>query len=85
MKARRRRHPASNLRLGSRVSSEAVPIHPGSARFTGAAKFDWASPTLGSTHRFILFLAQSDSAPDHELAMYEVKSLGFSEIGLGRR
>lgn len=60
-----------------------VILYPGSARFAGAASFDWASPTLGSTHRFILFLAQSDSAPDHDLAKREVESFGFSEIDLG--
>lgn len=60
-----------------------VILYPGSARFTGAASFDWASPALGSTHRFILFLAQSDSAPDHALGKREVESFGFSEIDLG--
>jgi len=60
-----------------------IILYPGSARFAGTATFDWASPTLGSTHRFILFLAQSDSAPDHDLAKREVESFGFSEIDLG--
>lgn len=60
-----------------------VILYPGSARFAGAVRFDWASPTLGSTHRFILFLAQSESTPDHELAKREVESFGFSEIDLG--
>lgn len=61
---------------------ETVILYLGSARFAGTATFDWASPTLGRTHRFILFLAQSDSAPDHDLAKREVESFGFSEIAL---
>jgi hypothetical protein len=59
-----------------------VILYPGSARFSGTANFDWASPTLGGTHRFMLFLAQSDSVPDHDLAKREVESFGFSEIDL---
>ena len=60
-----------------------VILYPGLARFAGAASFDWASPTVGSTNRFILFLAQSDSVPDHDAAKREVESFGFSEIDLG--
>ena len=60
-----------------------VMLYPGSARFAGTTSFDWASPTVGSTHRFILFCAQDDSVPDHDLAERELKSLGFSEIDLG--
>lgn len=60
-----------------------VILYPGTGRFSGNASFDWASPTLGSTHRFILFLAQSDSVPDHNAAEREVESYGFAEIQLG--
>lgn len=59
-----------------------VILYGGSARFAGSASFDWASPTVGSIHRFILFLAQSDSVPDHDAAKREVESFGFSEIDL---
>ena len=59
-----------------------VILYPGSARFSGTASFDWASPTIGSAHRFILFLAQSDSEPDYDVAKREVESFGFSEIDL---
>lgn len=62
---------------------KAVFLYPGSARFAGSASFEWASPTIGSSHRFILFLAQSDSLPDHNAAKREVESFGFSEIVLG--
>jgi hypothetical protein len=64
-----------------------VMLYPGSACFAGAVNFDWASPVIGSTHRLILFLAQDDSAPDHDIAMREVETFGFSEIELdeGRR
>lgn len=65
------------------VALKTVILYPGSARFTGAASFDWASPTVGSIHRFILFLAQSDSFPDHDVAKCEVESFGFCEIDLG--
>ena len=60
-----------------------VILYPGSARFTGEASFDWAGPTVGNTHRFILFLAQSDSASDHDPAKREAESFGLSEIDLG--
>jgi hypothetical protein len=60
-----------------------VILYPGSARFVGTTSFDWASPTVGSIHRFILFLAQSDCVPDHDVATREVESFGFSEIALG--
>lgn len=59
-----------------------VILYPGSARFAGTAHFNWASPTVGSSHRFILFLAQSDGAPNHDVAKREVESFGFSEIDL---
>lgn len=61
-----------------------VIVYPGSARFAGAASFVWASPAVGGTHRFILFLAQSDSLPDHDVAQCEVASFGFCEIDLGK-
>lgn len=60
-----------------------VILYLGTARFTGTASFDWHSPIAGCTHRFILFLAQSDSVPDHDAAKREVESFGFSEIDLG--
>lgn len=60
-----------------------VILYPGTGRFSGKASFNWASPTLGSTHRFILLLSQSDSVPDHNPAEREVESYGFSEIELG--
>ena len=59
-----------------------VILYPGLARFAGTASFDWASPTVGSTHRFILFLAQNDSVPDLDAGKREVESFGFSEIDL---
>jgi hypothetical protein len=53
--------------------------------YAGTASFDWTSPTLSSTHRFTLFLAQSDSVPNHDAAEDEVESFGFFEIALGER
>jgi len=60
-----------------------VILYPGSGRFTGKTSFDWASPIVGSTHRFILFLAQSDSIPDLNAAKCEVELFGFLEVELG--
>ena len=59
-----------------------VILYPGSARFAGAVSFDWASPEVGSTYRFMLFLAQNDSLPNHDTARREVEAFGFSEIEL---
>ena len=60
-----------------------VMLYPGSARFTGARSFEWDSPALGSTHRFILFFAQDDDVPDHDVAKRELESFGFADIELG--
>lgn len=59
-----------------------VILYPGSARFSGAASFDWASPGIGSTHRFMLFLTQNNGLLNHDAAEREVASFGFSEIEL---
>lgn len=59
-----------------------VILYLGTARFTGGANFEWASPALGGSHRFILFLVQNDGLPNLELARLEVESFGFSEIDL---
>lgn len=60
-----------------------VILYPGSARFSGAASFEWDSPTVGSTHRFILFLAQNDSVANRNVAERELESFGFCDIALG--
>ncbi|TFW27658.1 hypothetical protein [Massilia horti] len=60
-----------------------IILYPGSARFTGTAAFEWASPTKGGVHRFILFLAQSDRISRQDMARQEIELFGFSEIELG--
>lgn len=60
-----------------------VILYPGSARFVGAESFGWASPAIGSTHRFMLFLAQNNGLLNHDAAEREAESFGFSEVELG--
>lgn len=62
---------------------QTVILYSGLARFTGAVRFAWASPSPRDTHRFILFLAQSESRADEAMAKREIALFGFSEIELG--
>ncbi|CAJ0816814.1 hypothetical protein LMG19087_02885 [Ralstonia wenshanensis] len=60
-----------------------VYLYGGSAKFSGLNAFEWASPAVGSRHRFILFLAQTNDVADSGLALVELEQYGFSEIALG--
>jgi hypothetical protein len=59
-----------------------VYVYGGSGTFTGGGEFEWHSPTLGSRHRFILFVAQDDDSPQQDAALAELIRFGFSEVEL---
>jgi len=63
-----------------------VFIYAGSGQFAGG-DFEWQSPALGATHRFMLFLAQDQEEPMQHAAWAEVARFGFREVDLreGRR
>lgn len=64
-----------------------VYLYGGSGKFAGASAFDWDCPTIGSTHKLILFLAQDSDMPQQEVAARELSDFGFCElqIGIGKR
>jgi hypothetical protein len=57
-----------------------VYLYGGSGKFSGTNTFAWNSPSIGATHKLILFLAQDVDAPQQELALGELSDLGFCEI-----
>ncbi len=59
-----------------------VYLYGGMGAFTGNGEFEWSSPDMGSTHRFILFLAQDVDSPQQEAASAELARFGFSDIEL---
>ena len=60
-----------------------VYLYGGQAKFAGASGIEWNSPEPGSTHKFILFVAQEGDAPQPDAAEYELASLGFVECQIG--
>ena len=60
-----------------------VYLYGGQAKFAGAPGVDWNSPEAGSTHKFILFVAQEEDAPQPEAAKHELARLGFIECQIG--
>jgi len=51
--------------------------------FAGTGEFQWESPSIGSTHKFILFLAQEADSSQEENAARESARFGFSEVQVG--
>lgn len=60
-----------------------VYLYPGAAKFDGSGEFEWQSPSLGSTHKLILFLSQEVDESQPEIAVRELSSFGFCEIQIG--
>lgn len=60
-----------------------VYLYGGSGKFAGTHAFEWNGPTVGSTHKLILFLAQDANEPRQELAVGELADFGFCEIEIG--
>lgn len=60
-----------------------VYLYGGAATFDGSGSFQWQSPSMGATHRLILFLSQDVDEPQPEVALRELASFGFCEIQIG--
>ena len=58
-----------------------VFIYGGSGRFKGG-EFDWNGPALGTTHEFMLFLAQAGESPLQEAALAQIHRFGFEQVEL---
>jgi hypothetical protein len=65
---------------------ETVLLYGGSGTYSGVAEYEWKSPVVGNTHKFILFVAQEESKSRLDVAAQELRKFGFVnyEIGEGR-
>src|SRR5258706_12228716 len=63
-----------------------VYLYAGEGTFMGAGEFQWDSPKVGDTHKFILFVAQEVDEPQGHIAFREIERFGFAEahIGVGK-
>jgi hypothetical protein len=60
-----------------------VVLYGGVGKFTGTREYQWVSPEVGDTHKFILFMAQESEMSLEAEAMKEMEKFGFAEIRLG--
>ncbi len=58
-----------------------VLIYGGCGLFQGG-QFEWDSPSVGGTHKFMLFLAQEKEEPNQVGALKEVHRFGFRDVDL---
>lgn len=62
-----------------------IYLYGGEGKYTGAEEKLWHSPDLGSTHKFICFIAQNLDASQEDNAKREIAKLGFTErVGEGK-
>lgn len=61
-----------------------VYLYGGTGKYSGTGAFEWNSPEVGNTHRFILFLAHDSAEAQQETAMRELASFGFTELQVGQ-
>jgi hypothetical protein len=60
-----------------------IYLYGGTGKYAGTETFEWNSPVVGSTHKFILFLAQEVDEPQDSVARGELTKFGFSEVQIG--
>jgi hypothetical protein len=60
-----------------------IYLYGGEGTYTGAEEKLWHSPSLGSTHKFICFIAQDIDESQEDNAIQEIEKLGFTEIRIG--
>jgi len=59
-----------------------VYLYGGIGTFTGGEELQWESPSIGSRHKFILFMAQEFTESKEDDAHLRLKELGFTEMQL---
>lgn len=70
----------SNVR---RPVTTTVYLYSGSGTFAGTGVFEWNSPAVGSSHKFILFIAQEVEEPQADRALHELARFGFTKAQVG--
>jgi len=53
------------------------------ATYDGGCDFEWQAPPLGSRHKLILFLAQTDASAQEDRAASELARFGFIDLQVG--
>ena len=61
-----------------------VYLYGGSGKYSGSAAFEWHSPAIGSTHKFILFIAHEDNQAQQDVALRELQKFGFTQLQIGQ-
>jgi len=57
-----------------------VYLYGGTAKYSGEGAFEWRSPDIGSTHKFILFMAYTSDEVHQDAALRELGRYGFTEV-----
>jgi len=70
-----------NATLGTLM--KIVYLYSGTGKYAGTGSFEWNSPRLGDTHKFILFKAQEMDERHDIAAIHELNEYGFGEIVIG--
>lgn len=60
-----------------------VYLYSGTGKFAGTGSFEWNSPRLGDTHKFMLFMTQDIDERHDIAAIEELRAYGFIEIAIG--
>lgn len=59
-----------------------VYLYGGEGKYMDTGSYQWTNPPIGSTHKFILFLAQQTDEPQEDAAVAELTKFGFQELHL---
>ncbi|MDB5781778.1 hypothetical protein [Caballeronia mineralivorans] len=62
---------------------KSVYLYIGTGKYAGTGSFEWHSPRVGDTHKFILFAAQDLDERLDSPAIEELKEYGFADIIIG--
>ena len=61
-----------------------VYLYGGSGKYSGTGAFEWSSPDIGSTRKFILFVAHESDEAQPGTVILELERFGFSELEVGQ-
>ncbi|MET3918843.1 hypothetical protein ABID97_005674 [Variovorax sp. OAS795] len=57
-----------------------IYVYGAEATYAGEGDYEWEAPTLGATHRLMLFLAQEENISREDKATSELARFGFIEV-----